>query len=79
MLLVQGSELCCITSICGLSRAISKEGTSRTASALPSAEVRTSAGRNSVADTNPGTTNITCKKKNEQVNQDGKTSDPCPT
>ena len=85
VLLVQGSELWCITSICGLrqgSSAIntqhrvrekSEQSTSRTAWALPSAEVRTSAGRNSVADTSPGTTNSTCKKKNEQVNQDGKT------
>ena len=75
VLLVQGSELWCITSICGrcrcssaintqhLVRAVNKQGTSRTAWVLPSAEVRTSPGRNSVADANPGMTNITCKKE----------------
>ena len=75
VLLVQGSELWCITSICGLClgshaintqhlvRAVSKQGTSKTAWASPSAEVGTSTGRMSVADRNPGMTNSTWKKE----------------
>ena len=75
VLLVQGSELWYITSICSLSRgagaintqhlvrAGSKQGTSRKCWALPSVDVRTSAGRTSVADTNLGTTSSTCKKE----------------